>query len=114
MAETIIYVVICTIVAMIFVILGIYQCRAKDPVTINTGETPPIAEDIVDVKLWNQKHGRNFIILGIMLWCTFVVGGYVLSRINGVIAIIIIITAVLFEFFWLNYQHEKMKREYIK
>jgi uncharacterized membrane protein YoaK (UPF0700 family) len=66
------------------------------------------------VKLWNQKHGRNFIILGIMLWCTFVVGGYVLSRINGVKAIIIIIAAVLFEFFWLNFQHEKMKREYIK
>ena len=114
MAETIIYVVICTIVAMIFVILGIYQYRAKDPVTINTGETPPKAEDLIDVKLWNQKHGRNFIILGIMLWCTFVVGGYVLSKINGVIAIIIIIVAVLFEFFWLNFQHEKMKREYIK
>ncbi|HAH75259.1 MAG TPA: hypothetical protein DCL62_03700, partial [Kandleria vitulina] len=53
----------------------------KDPVTINTGETPPKAEDLIDVKLWNQKYGRNFIILGIMLWCTFVVGGYVLSRI---------------------------------
>ena len=114
MAETIIYVVICTIVAMIFVILGIYQYRAKDPVTINTGEKPPKAEDLIDVKLWNQKHGRNFIILGIMLWCTFVVGGYVLSRINGVIAIIIIIVAVLFEFFWINFQHKKMKREYIK
>lgn len=50
MAETIIYVVICTIVAMIFVILGMYQYRAKDPVTINTGETPPKAEDLIDVK----------------------------------------------------------------
>lgn len=114
MAETIIYVVICTIVAMIFVILGIYQYRAKNPVTINTSETSPKAEDLIDVKLWNQKHGRNFIILGIMLWCTFVVGGYVLSRINGVIAIIIIIVAVLIEFFWINFQHKKMKREYIK
>lgn len=47
MAETIIYVVICTIVAMIFVI---YQYRAKNPVTINTGETPPKAEDLNDVK----------------------------------------------------------------
>jgi len=107
MAETIIYVVICTIVAMIFVILGIYQYRAKDPVTINTGETPPKAEDLIDVKLWNQKYGRKFIILGIMLWCTFVVGGYVLSRINGVIAIIIIIAAVLFEFFGLIFSTKK-------
>ena len=107
MAETIIYVFICTIVAMIFVILGIYQYRAKNPVTINTGETPPKAEDLIDVKLWNQKHGRNFIILGIMLWCIFVVGGYVLSRINGVIAIIIIIAAVLFEFFGLIFSTKK-------
>lgn len=107
MAETIIYVVICTIVAMIFVILEIYQYRAKNPVTINTGETPPKAEDLIDVKLWNQKHGRNLIILGIMLWRTFVVGGYVLSRINGVIAIIIIIVAVLFEFFGLIFSTKK-------
>ena len=114
MAEPIIYVVICMIVSMIFVILGIYQYRAKDPVTINTGETPPKAEDLIDVKLWNQKHGRNFIILGIMLWCTFVVGGYVLSRINGVIAAIITIVAVIVEFFWIDFQHKKMKREYIK
>ena len=114
MAETIIYVVMCTIVAMIFVILGIYQYRAKDPVTINTSETPPKAEDLIDVKLWNQKHGRNLIILGIMLWCTLVVGGYVLLRINGVIAIIIIIVAGIFEFSWINFQHKKMKREYIK
>jgi hypothetical protein len=42
------------------------------------------------------------------------VGGYVLSKINGVIAIIIIIVAVLFELFWFNFQHKKMKREYIK
>lgn len=77
------------------------------PVTINTGETPPKAEDLIDVKLWNQKHGRNFIILGIMLWCIFVVGGYVLSRINGVIAIIIIIAAVLFEFFGLIFSTKK-------
>ena len=33
----------CRIVAMIFVILGIYQYRAKDPVTINTGETSPFS-----------------------------------------------------------------------
>ena len=64
MAETIIYVVIYTIVAMIFVILGKYQYRAKDSVTINTGEAPPKAEDLIDVKLWNQKHGRNFIFFG--------------------------------------------------
>jgi hypothetical protein len=35
------------------------------------------------------------------------VGGYVLSRINGVIAIIIIIAAVLFEFFGLIFSTKK-------
>ena len=55
MAEPIIYVVICMIVSMIFVILGIYQYRAKDPVTINTGETPPKAEDLI-ASPRNQLH----------------------------------------------------------
>lgn len=54
----------CRIVAMIFVILGIYQYRAKDPVTINTGETPPKAEDLIDVKCsiknkWSDSHNHN-------------------------------------------------------
>ena len=47
-----------------------------------------------------------------MLWCTFVVGGYVLSRINGVIAIIIVIAAVLFEFFGLIFSTKNEERIY--
>ena len=38
MAAAIIYLTISVLVSLIFIILGIWQYRSKEPVTINTGE----------------------------------------------------------------------------
>lgn len=115
MAEIIIYMVIFTLVSLIFVALGILQYRAKEPVAINTGEKPPEAQQLTDVALWNHKHGLNLIIFAIMLWITGAIFPVVLNTFdNVVVEILLFIVAIGIEILWVEYQHNKMKRTMIK
>ena len=70
MAATIIYLAISLLVSLIFIILGIMQYRSEKPVSINTGEKPLRKEELTNVTEWNHRHGRNFIILGCVLFIT--------------------------------------------
>ena len=70
MAATIIYLVISLLVSLIFIILGIMQYRSEKPVSINMGEKPLRKEELTNVTEWNHRHGRNFIILGCVLFIT--------------------------------------------
>lgn len=52
----------------IFVIgIGVMQIRSKHPVGFYTGENPPKDQEITDVKCWNLKHGRMWIIYGLVI-----------------------------------------------
>lgn len=53
-----------------FIILGIMQYRSEKPVSINTGEKPLRKDELTNVTEWNHRHGRNFIILGCVLFIT--------------------------------------------
>ena len=77
MVGTIVYLFFSFLVSSIFVILGISQVNSSEPVSINSGEKPPEPEELISVKEWNQKHGRNFIIYGFLLFLTMVVFGII-------------------------------------
>lgn len=74
MAETIICFMILLLCALPIIILGITQCRSKDPVGFWSGKKPPAREQITDVKAYNQKHGLMWIVYGVGFLLSFVCG----------------------------------------
>lgn len=115
MAATIIYLVISLLVSLIFIILGIMQYRSEKPVSINTGEKPLRKEELTNVTEWNHRHGRNFIILGCVLFITQAVFGYFIKKLDGVVVQVVIYMIVLFsEIAWVELEHNMMKKKMIK
>ena len=115
MAATIIYLVISLLVSLVFIILGISQYRAEKPVAINTGEKPPREDELTSVAEWNHRHGRNFVILGCVLFITQAVFGYFIKKLDGVVVQVVIYMIVLFsEIAWVEFEHNMMKKKMIK
>ena len=115
MAAIIIDLVISLLVSLIFIVLGIKQYRAEKPVTINTGEKPPREDELISVTEWNHRHGRNFIILGCVLFITQAVFGYFIKKLDGVVVQVVIYMIVLFsEIAWVEFEHNMMKKKMIK
>ena len=115
MAATIIYLVISLLVSLIFIILGIMQYRSEKPVSINTGEKPLRKDELTNVTEWNHRHGRNFIILGCVLFITQAVFGYFIKKLDGVVVQVVIYMIVLFsEIAWVEFEHNMMKKKMIK
>lgn len=115
MAGEIIYLVISFLVSMIFVILGIVQYKSKTPVSINTGEKPPREDELTDMKEWNHKHGRNFIIYGCALFLTLTVFLFFIRRFDNVVVQLVVFFAIIaMEIVWLEAEHIHMKKTMIK
>jgi len=115
MAATIIYLIISSLVSLIFIILGIRQYRAEQPVVLNTGETPPREDELTSVSAWNHRHGRNSIILGCLLFITLSVFRYFIEKMNSVVLPVIILMIVIFaEIAWVTFEHHVMKKKMIK
>ena len=115
MAATIIYLVISLLVSLIFIILGIMQYRSEKPVSINTGEKPLRKDELTNVTEWNHRHGRNFIILGCVLFITQAVFGYFIKKLDGVVVQVVIYMIVLFsEIAWVELEHNMMKKKMIQ
>lgn len=69
----------------------------------------------VIVGLWNHRHGRNFIILGCVLFITQAVFGYFIKKLDGVVVQVVIYMIVLFsEIAWVELEHNMMKKKMIK
>ena len=115
MAATIIYLIISLLVSLIFIILGIKQYKSEKPVTISTGEKPPCEDELTSVTEWNHRHGRNFIILGCVLFITQAVFGYFIKKLDGIVVQVVIYMIVLFsEIAWVEFEHNMMKKTMIK
>lgn len=115
MVETIIYLTISFLVSLIFIILGWKQYHAKTPVTMNTSIKPPRPEELTSVEEWNHRHGRNFIILGCLLFLTMALFVYFLELFDSIaLQCIIFLAAIFLEIDWVVLQHNKMKKELMK
>ena len=80
-------------VAFLMLIIGIFQMRSKKPVGFYAGEKGPDEIELTDVQAWNIKHGIMWVLYGITIvitsligvsmidsvWCTFpLIGGVTL------------------------------------
>ncbi len=115
MAGIIIYLVISSLVSLIFIVLGVNQFRSKVPVTLNTGEVPPREDELTDMSEWNHKHGRNLIIYGCTLFVTMSVFIYFLVKFDNTVFQMVVFFIVIFgEIAWLEIQHSLLKKKLIK
>ncbi len=62
------------IVAIIMIGIGLSQYKSKKPVGFFSGEQPPAEEELSDVLSWNKKHGIMWIIYGLMILISYVIG----------------------------------------
>ena len=117
MAATIIYLVISLLISLIFIILGIMQYRSEKPVSINSGEKPLRKDELTNVTEWNHRHGRNFIILGCVLFITLSIVTYFIEKLDGValqVATVIFVIVIFAEIAWVGLEHNVMKKKMIK
>lgn len=114
MAGYIINIAMACFVGLIFIILGIRQCKSESPVTMNTGEKPLKPEQLRDVKAWNTGHGKALIAFGITIAVTIGLFPIGLNYMDAEIMTIIVIIAVMAELVGLTANHSRLERMYRK
>ena len=115
MAGIIIFEIISLMVSLIFVILGVTQYRSEIPVSLNTGEKPPKKDELLDMKKWNQEHGRNLIIFGCMLFVSASVFRFFLDRLDCTMGLTgALLLVVCGGIVWLEIRHNHLKEKLIK
>ena len=68
-------------VAFLMLIIGIFQMRSKKPVGFYAGEKGPDEIELTDVQAWNIKHGIMWVLYGIIILVTSLIG---VSMIDGI------------------------------
>lgn len=112
MAEYIINIVLSVLVGLIFVIIGIRQCKSKTPVVMNTGEKPLKPEQLRDVGAWNKMHGKACIMFGIAVAFTEAVFPIVINYMDAVFSSVLFIMMFALEIMGLIANHERLERLY--
>jgi len=104
------FVVIC-MVASIMIGLGIFQIRSKEPTGFYTGEQPPKAEEISDVRAWNRKHGMMWLLYG-----GAIILGYIISAVIGgeLSALFILCGIVIGALPIMMWYHSYLKKKYYR
>ena len=111
MAENIIAFVILLLVSMIMIIIGVSQIRSKEPVGFYSGEKPPKKEQLLDMEVWNKKHGCMWIVYGLSIIASFIICSFVKEEI---IASIILLCIIIGAFPIMILYHRHLKKMYYR
>ena len=76
-AEFLIGFFISLLVALIMIGIGISQLKSKTPAAFYTGEKPFSPNELSDVSAWNRKHGRMWIIYGIVILFSYILAAFI-------------------------------------
>jgi len=110
-AENIIALVILAFVSLIMIIICVSQIKSKEPVGFYTGEKPPAKEMLLDVALWNKKHGYMWIIYGLVIIGSFIVCSFIKQEvIASIIPFCVIVGALPIMMLY----HSHLKKKYYK
>lgn len=112
MAGVIIYTTIVTLVTLIFLLIGLASYHSIDPVTINSGETPPKKEELIDVKEWNHAHGRVWFIFAITFFFTSLIFFFGISHFARIeLQVFLYCLFIFLEIMWIEIQHGRLKKK---
>ena len=109
-AEMIFGLVIISMVALVMVIIGIYQFAQKDkPVGFYNTIAPPKKEDITDIVKWNKKHGMIWIVYGACIELSYWLGAF---STNEIMAAVFLMGGILFPLPFMILAHHMLEKEY--
>ncbi len=95
MVENIIAFVILLFVSIIMIIIGVSQIKSKEPVGFYTCEKLPKKEQLLDMEVWNKKHGYMWIVYGFAIIGSFTICSFVKPEtIASIILFCVIIGAI--------------------
>lgn len=110
-AENIFGFVIYALVALFMMGIGIVQIKSRKPVAFYSGEKPPKAEELTDVSAWNRKHGMMWLVYGIIILLSFLIG----ARIgDSVWAAVPMIGGVLVPVIFMIRYHNQLRKKYLR
>lgn len=110
MAGFIIGLVVCLLTALIMVGIGISQLKSKKPVGFYSGEEPPRENQLKDVQMWNKKHGWMWIMYGITIIISYLIG---MLAGDSVWCVIPVCGGAIVPVFFMIWYHHKLMREYM-
>lgn len=103
-------ILIMVLVSFVFIGIGIFQYRQKDiPVTFYTGESPLDPRCVNDVKAFNQKHGMMWIIFGVVLLVSQLIGALIANRTSILFMIVPLLVGIVCLFLY----HHHLMRTYV-
>ena len=109
-AETIMGLVIVSLVALVMLTIGICQFKKKDvPVGFYNLIAPPKKEEITDIIAWNKKHGMIWIIYGICIELGFLIGNVMPS---WVLQMIFMAGGIILPLPFMVMRHKSLEKEY--
>ncbi len=95
--------------AAIMIGIGISQLRSSSPVGFYSGEKPPEKEELTDVPAWNRKHGMMWLIYGMIILLTSVVG-YLMG--DSIFCMIPYFGGIILPLFVMIWYHHKLIKTY--
>lgn len=113
MAETIMCFVIYLLVALVMIGIGVSQLKSKTPVGFYSGEKPFEAGELSDVPMWNKKHGKMWIIYGVIIIFSGLAGTFLIGA-DAAWQVVLIPMAggVVAPIIWMIGYHERLVRKY--
>ena len=110
-ADSIMCFVIYLCVALVMIGIGLSQLKSRTPVTFYSGEKPFEVRELSDVYMWNRKHGMMWIIYGIIIFFSGVVGSFPAGG-ESLWCLIPMMGGVLVPLVWMIWYHHRLIREY--
>ena len=103
--------VIILLVAMVMMIIGVTQIKSKKPVGFYSGEIPPREDELLDIAMWNKKHGYMWVIYGVTI-----INSYILSSLikSEILAMVVILGGIIGALPFMILYHNYLKKKYYK
>ena len=109
-AETIMGLVIVSLVALVMLSIGIFQSVKKDvPVGFYNLTAPPKKEEITDIVAWNKGHGMIWIIYGICIELGFWLGNVMPT---GMLQMIVMTGGIILPLPFMVMRHKSLEKKY--
>lgn len=105
--------VIYLLTALVMIGIGISQLKSKTPVGFYSGEKPPAAQELSDVAMWNKKHGKMWIIYGVIIIFSGLAGTFLIGAdASWQMILVPMVGGVVVPLIWMIGYHERMIRKY--
>ncbi|MBR1743396.1 MAG: hypothetical protein IJ733_16300 [Lachnospiraceae bacterium] len=105
-----VYCIIMGFCALLMYSIGITQLRSEKPVGFYSGEKPPEAEQLRDVRAWNRKHVMMWILYGVTITIGLI-GGLIVG--DSLLLALLECGCLLIPVIFMILYHRKLVKDYL-